>query len=371
MADDGFVTIHRTTDQALGELLAEMLRREGIEARFHKVSSTLIGMPAGMIEMTVDVPAELEARARELIADLEYVGAAEEADRPAEADQGEADDAEPARAPAVRRPAFAAAFALFLPGGGHLYARRGGTALVLALGWVACLGAALGARSSLELELAIAVLIAIVFTDAVSGVRAARAEQRGEHQARGRQVVRGLGLLGLAIVAGSGVRLATAASRYSRTAQLAKYRLSCTTGSIIVANLGDEPRDVEISKIKIAARELIGGAELYDLPPFGSTYLNLDPQERGTVAAVVAPWLAGSCGFASEGEPKAVDVFLKGLAAAEDPLRSLSCNYRFDFKARRAGERDSDPLHAIGYCHPSRIAGQEAAGELVLSHDDD
>src|SRR5262245_37030746 len=81
MADDGYTTILRTTDAAQGELLAEMLRREGIEAHFHQVRSTLIGMPDKLIEMTVDVPVETEARARELLADLEFVGAAEAAEQ--------------------------------------------------------------------------------------------------------------------------------------------------------------------------------------------------------------------------------------------------------------------------------------------------
>ena len=77
MAADGYTTILRTTDPAQGELVAEMLRREGIDARFHQVSSTLIGMPGNMFEMTVDVPTEREALARDLLADLEYLGAAE------------------------------------------------------------------------------------------------------------------------------------------------------------------------------------------------------------------------------------------------------------------------------------------------------
>jgi len=80
MADDGYVTILRTTDAAQGELVTEMLRREGIAARFHGVSSTLIGMPAALIEMTVDVPAGSVPRVQELMRDLEYIAAADAVD---------------------------------------------------------------------------------------------------------------------------------------------------------------------------------------------------------------------------------------------------------------------------------------------------
>src|SRR5678815_4148956 len=94
MASDGYTTIVRTIDPAHGELVAELLRREGIAARFHRVSSTLIGLPEMMVEMTVDVPVEAEARARELLADLEYVGAAQAVDdvdeRVDERERGEA-----------------------------------------------------------------------------------------------------------------------------------------------------------------------------------------------------------------------------------------------------------------------------------------
>jgi hypothetical protein len=345
MANDGFVTIHRTIDLAQGELLAEMLRREGIEARFHKISSTLIGIPASMIEMTVDVPAESEARARELIAELEYVGASEAADEPA---------GKVARAPRARRPVLAAGFALFLPGGGHLYARRSWTALVLALGWVACLGVVIAARRALEFEFAVAILIATVLSDAVAGVRAARAEGRGERLSPARQLARGLGLLGIAIVLGGGARFVTTAPRRSRSWELENYRLSCTTRSITVENRGAEERVVEISQLKVA---MTGRQELYDIPYFGSTYLNLGAGERDTVRPGFLPMLALSCPLGeTDGLP--------------DPLQPKPCDFVFDFKARPRGDQDSEPLHATGFCRPPAVADREASGELLFSREE-
>src|SRR5678815_6085356 len=85
----------------------------------------MIGMPANLIEMSVDVPIEAEARARELLADLEYVGAAEASEQQA-ADQANDEpqgDAELAARDRIetggllrsrRHPFFAVSFALFL-----------------------------------------------------------------------------------------------------------------------------------------------------------------------------------------------------------------------------------------------------------------
>src|SRR5690349_8935442 len=114
MADDGYTTVFQTTDATQGGLVVEMLRGEGIDARFHSVSSTLIGLHAGLVEMSVTVPVEALAQARELLRDLEYVGAAEAADhgQDTEADDDAAEPTSLSRWRALTR----AAFTLFLPG---------------------------------------------------------------------------------------------------------------------------------------------------------------------------------------------------------------------------------------------------------------
>jgi Putative prokaryotic signal transducing protein len=71
MSADGYTTVLRTTNVAQGEMLAELLQNEGIAARFHASSSTVIGLAPHIMSMTVDVPDEDEARARELLRDLE------------------------------------------------------------------------------------------------------------------------------------------------------------------------------------------------------------------------------------------------------------------------------------------------------------
>jgi len=70
-ADYGYVTVHVTKDAAQGEVLAELLRQEGIAARFRGPTTTLVGVAQHIIEMAVEVPAESEAHARQFLSDLE------------------------------------------------------------------------------------------------------------------------------------------------------------------------------------------------------------------------------------------------------------------------------------------------------------
>src|SRR5262249_3145761 len=150
--------VFRTTDVAEGELMTELLQREGIGARFRRVSAALIGAGPQIFETRVDVPVETEARARELLADLAYLGGAAETEAEHEADSGadskreagseveagfraDADaEPEPEGAPPViakRRPLLAG-IAFLVPGGGHFYARRPYAGLVLLVTIVYC-----------------------------------------------------------------------------------------------------------------------------------------------------------------------------------------------------------------------------------------
>ena len=49
----GYVVVHETKDAAQGEVLAELLRNEGIEARFRGPSSTLVGGARTVTAMAV------------------------------------------------------------------------------------------------------------------------------------------------------------------------------------------------------------------------------------------------------------------------------------------------------------------------------
>jgi hypothetical protein len=69
--DNGYVTIVVTKDAAQGEVLAELLRQEGIAARFRGPATTLVGVAEHIVEMAVEVPADSEEHAREFLQDLE------------------------------------------------------------------------------------------------------------------------------------------------------------------------------------------------------------------------------------------------------------------------------------------------------------
>ena len=71
MTDYGYVVVHETKDAAQGEVLAELLRQEGIAARFRGAATTLVGVAMNVVAMAVEVPVEEEARAREFLRDLQ------------------------------------------------------------------------------------------------------------------------------------------------------------------------------------------------------------------------------------------------------------------------------------------------------------
>ena len=71
MSDYGYVIVHHTPDPAQGEMLAELLRNEGIAARFRGAASTLIGLTKNLVPMAVEVPIGEEERARQFLRDLE------------------------------------------------------------------------------------------------------------------------------------------------------------------------------------------------------------------------------------------------------------------------------------------------------------
>lgn len=82
----GYVVVHETKDAAQGEMLAELLRNEGIEARFRGPSTTLVGEARSVTAMAVEVPVDQEERARQFLQDLE--------DTTGSAGAGPADDVE-------------------------------------------------------------------------------------------------------------------------------------------------------------------------------------------------------------------------------------------------------------------------------------
>jgi hypothetical protein len=326
MADDGYTTIFRTTDATQGGLVAEMLRGEGIDARFHSISSTLIGLHAGLIEMAVTVPIEAEAQAQALLADLEYVGAAEAVDHGHEV---ESDDADETPTGASRwRALTRAAFTLFLPGTCHLYAGRPWTAIVLALAASWGISAAIAAeRSSTRYDTAVAAIVAIVLGDVIQGVRAAGDELRGARATVGRQIVAGVMLAAVAGLLGLGASAAIAAPGLWRAHVLKRFTVSCTQNRLVFASADSDDRDLVFNRIGVAVRVAVGTEGIYDV---------------GLDAGSAVRLLAG----ASARLPFTLDE--KRAAAC---LRTTACRIVFDVMLAST-ERGPLPLQARGECTP-------------------
>jgi len=261
-----------------------------------------------------------------------------------------------------RHPLFAAGFAFFLPGGGHLYARRPWTGLVMAAGLVAGFALLFTSRNRALSEAAGGWLLALVACDAIAGVLAARAEARGEHRTRGAQLGRGVVLVSLAIVLGVGGRVVTQVPGMRREAQVAKFKVTCTGDAIVIENRGAEARELDVWNIRVATHSPLGN-ETYDIGPAHAQRLTLAPGARGTVSPDMAEWLARSCQLA-KGPPK-TDAWK--ITDLELPTPTpLYCGFLFSFAARAPGS-DGNQLEGFGRCIPATPAHAGASGALELA----
>jgi hypothetical protein len=245
MAADGFTTVHVTTDPVEGEMLADALRSEAIEARVQHVNSALLGAGPQLFEIRIDVADESLAQARAILDELRAPALAEElSTAPAEGD-----DAPPAPARDPRK----VGVGLLLPGAGHFYAGRPWTALVLEVG-IFCAIVALRSRPSDDFasNLAFATIFAIVAADVGGAWLALRALARAPAPpdpasiAPSRQVERGAKLLGVALAGGSLAATLVALPGWLRAGDLARLVVNCTDEDVTIANTGKRDRYVSL-----------------------------------------------------------------------------------------------------------------------------
>ncbi|HEY7376724.1 MAG TPA: DUF2007 domain-containing protein [Polyangia bacterium] len=332
MADDGYVTVFRTTDLAEGELLAGMLEGEGIDARFHRVSASLLGAGPQIFETRVDVPVESEARARELLTDLAYVGAAE----------GQGAEAEPRDAtPAPRRP-WLAGVAFLIPGGGHFYARRPWTGLVLAGAivcmYVAALGSGVRGGGELAGELGFGTFVALFLCDAIGGLRACRAENRGVHRQRPDQLLRGAVLVLLAIGAGLAFAAAAAAPRLLSARRLQRFVVGATPDALVVRNFDRDRRVLKVSHVRL----YVGSdtwSRLYNIEAEGQPSVDVPAGGDATIPFTMPDDLRAACA-----NPPAGD-----LGAAKAPYPDAECRIGFSLSAVDPDDLTSR-IEAFGSC---------------------
>ena len=285
MAADGFTTIQRAMTVAEGEMFAELFRREGIEVHFHPLMGAAIGTGEQVCDLRIDVPIESEARVRELLSELEYVGTT-----PDEAQPEESEQAEVPAAPAVprRRPVLAAGIAFLVPGGGHFHARRPWTGLVvgstLVCGWLGTFALFLSLHTSFGAEMLFGAVVALVLADSIGGARAAMQENRGVHPDQSRQLARGFMLLACAAAAGATFATVAATPRWLLARKLARLEVRCTPRSLLITNGDGEGRVLSLSDIVLSLRPPGSVfATRYAMEDDGQRYLERGSRRERTV----------------------------------------------------------------------------------------
>jgi hypothetical protein len=200
----GYVTVHRSHDPVLADMLGDLLRQEGLDA--HVVgshASAIFGAAHSFLQTRIDVPEADAGRAVELIRAL--VAQQEEvAPRPQPILAPEAQP--PPRLSAMR----AIGIAPLIPGGGHFVARRslvGGAVLVAQLVAIALMVAG-DARESVAGAIT---AVGLLLFDVIGGALAVRAFNRGGRASHARQMTTAvLALFGLGA---AGATLAPAVMR--------------------------------------------------------------------------------------------------------------------------------------------------------------
>lgn len=257
------VIVHRTSDPIQADMLGELLRANRIAARVLGTRhGAAIGVSQHILELHIEVPQSQAGEATDFLEAFfegdgaallaEHVGLEDAQDDgagagldnaqhhqagagPDRAGDGTAGDAardaagdaaaqatgaaaSPVRAPGTQ-PLRAALAVLLLFGGGHFYARRPGTALVLAAGQAAALLGLLAACAAPAVN-ALVMGGALVIFDLAGGQAAARALGRGVRVSLARQLA-----VGAALVAAAGLLGALFAPAHAAGASHASPRV--------------------------------------------------------------------------------------------------------------------------------------------------
>jgi hypothetical protein len=195
----GYVTVHRSHDPVLADMLGDLLRQEGIDA--HVVgshSSAIFGAAHSFLQTRIDVPEADAARAVELVAALVADATPVDTPRPRPVLAQEA--LPPPRLSAMR----AIGIAPLIPGGGHFVARRalvGGAVLIAQLVAIALMVAG-DARESVAGAIT---AVGLLLFDTIGGALAVRSFNRGGRASHARQMTTavlalfGLGAAGAAL----------------------------------------------------------------------------------------------------------------------------------------------------------------------------
>jgi hypothetical protein len=197
---DSYVVVHRSYDPIQAELLGDLLRDAGVNARVTGTrSGALIGVAQNILEVQIAVPATEAGQAtdfleayfsQEGVSEDEVPGMDAEGADPdgTDGDPGDGADGEPAGGDGERRgpvrPLLAAGSAFLTFGVGHLYARRPGTAFALFVGQLVAMGFLFAGAGWKAWTTGMTALGVIVACDVVGSIVAARAHGRGIRRSR-------------------------------------------------------------------------------------------------------------------------------------------------------------------------------------------
>jgi hypothetical protein len=202
MSSSSPVTVHRGYDPVQAEVLADVLREEGIAVRVRSNGMSAILGASALIESRIDVAGEDAARAGEVVA--AFLAEPNAGDQALDDELGR--EPEPALSREVELPSrvvpmLAIGVAPLIPGGGHFVARRRVVGFAVLIGQI-CAIAGMSSSSRQQSTAAAALALGLLVFDVIGGWLAARAYNRGARASTTRQLVTALAaLLGLGALA--------------------------------------------------------------------------------------------------------------------------------------------------------------------------
>lgn len=194
------VIVHRSFDQVQAEMLGEVLRDAGIDARVLGTrSGAQIGVGDVILRLNIEVPAAQEAQAREMLAAFLAGDGADllRAEGHMPEDTAEPGDDDPAPRETPRRGLIAVGVAMVFPfGAAHFYARRSWTALMLLSAHLVAFSLFVQDASNPRTFLAwVGIHASLVAADAAFAVLAIRAGRRGVTRGLLAQIAMGFALV--------------------------------------------------------------------------------------------------------------------------------------------------------------------------------
>lgn len=306
------VTVYATTDRIEAHALRAMLESAGVDAELvGVVDAARIGVGETALPVRIEVPAEDEARARELLSTPPPPPAEPAEDRPR-----------------LKRPIIALGVPVVWPGLGHVYAGRPYSGLLLGLGALGSIIVA-GGRSGLG-----AAYVFLLLADAVFARRAVQAHNAGRRQGVGGQLVAGAALVVASLGLAGSVPLFEEYQRAQRARELARVSVSCPAGRVAATNTGDAPRDVEIASVRSVQRTPFD-EQVEAVDAAGARRAVLEPGDA--LVLWVDPALASPAAGA-------------GALLGFDPVLGRQRELRLDIIVRRSARDDG--VWGTAYCTP-------------------